>query len=101
MVETGEMGRERGKRGMIRMMMGGVGRSIERGTAMIVIGSFASIIICRFVRGRAWRMCLLCAFVSFFAPLFERVVAWNVLMEMVEVMGRNGDGECVRVDMVG
>ena len=49
----------RGKRGM-RM----IGRSIERGIAMIVIGSFAWIIICRYVRGRAWRMFLLHVFVS-------------------------------------
>lgn len=97
MVETGEMARERGEREMIRMMVGGIGRSIERGTAMIVIGSFVSITICRFVRGRAWRMCLRRAFVSFFAPLFEGGVAWGLLMEVVEVMGRNGDGECVRV----
>lgn len=96
MVATGEMGRGRGKRGMIRMMVGGIGKSIERGTAMIVIDSFASIIICRSVRGRAWRMCLRRAFVSFLPRCLR-----GLLMETVEVMGRNGDGECVRVDMVG
>ena len=40
-------------------------------------------------------------FREFFAPLFEGGVSWGLLMEMVEVMGRNGDGECVRVDLVG
>ena len=41
-----------------------IGRNIERGTAMIVIGSFVWIITCRFVRGRGWRMFLRLVFVS-------------------------------------
>ena len=48
-----------------RERMRGIGRNIERGIAMIVIGSFAWIIIYRFVRGRGWRMWLRLVFVSF------------------------------------
>ena len=48
-------------RGSKRMM---IGRSIELGTAMIVIGNFVWITICRFARGRAWRMCSQLVFVS-------------------------------------
>lgn len=41
-----------------------IGRNTERAIAMIVIGSFVWIIICRFVRGREWRMFLRLVFVS-------------------------------------
>ncbi len=42
----------------------GIGRNIERGIAMIVIGSSAWIITCRFVKAREWRMWLRLVFVS-------------------------------------
>ena len=48
-----------------RERMRGIGRNIERGIAMIVIGSSVWIIIYRFVRGRAWRMWVRLVFVSF------------------------------------
>ena len=54
--------REKGEGTVGRRM--GIGRNIERGIAMIVIGSFAWIIICRFVGGRGWRMWLRLVFVS-------------------------------------
>ena len=47
-----------------RIIIMGIERSIERGIAMIVIGNFVWIIICRFVRGRGWRMWLRLVFVS-------------------------------------
>ena len=62
-----------------------IGRSIERGTAMIVIGSFVWIIICPFVKGRGWRTSL--RLVSVSLPI--ACVGW--MIGFVEVVCGNDE----------
>lgn len=63
---------KRGKGEEITGRRMGIGRNIEREIAMIVIGSSAWIITCRFVKARGWRMWLPLVF----SVIRERMRLW-------------------------
>lgn len=70
-----------------------IGRNTERAIAMIVIGSFVWIIICRFVRGREWRMFLRLVFVSFACRCVARLGQGGMGMEREDEGDECGPGE--------